>query len=87
MALVTGANHGIGAATARTLAACGAKVMVSYLRLTDAPDPGIPEKYRQNRAADAEHVHRCHSRRRRRGIRRGGRPLRPRRSRPVIRRG
>ncbi len=25
VALVTGANHGIGAATARTLAACGAR--------------------------------------------------------------
>jgi 3-oxoacyl-[acyl-carrier protein] reductase len=56
VALVTGANHGIGAATARFLAACGARVMITYLRLKDAPDPGIPEKYRQNRAADAEEV-------------------------------
>ena len=56
VALITGANHGIGAATARFLAACGAKVMISYLRLSDAPDPGIPEKYRQNRAAGAENV-------------------------------
>ncbi len=56
VALVTGANHGIGAATARTLAACGARVAVSYLQLQDAPDPGIPGRYRQNRASNAEHV-------------------------------
>ncbi len=56
VALVTGANHGIGAATARTLAACGARVAISYLRLEDAPDPGIPELYRENRASDAEDV-------------------------------
>jgi NAD(P)-dependent dehydrogenase (short-subunit alcohol dehydrogenase family) len=33
VALVTGANHGIGAATARALAACGVAVVVSYLRI------------------------------------------------------
>lgn len=56
VAMVTGANHGIGAATAVLLAECGARVLITYLRLADAPDPGIPEKYRHNRKADAEAV-------------------------------
>ena len=33
VAIVTGANHGIGAATARVLSECGARVLVTYLRL------------------------------------------------------
>jgi 3-oxoacyl-[acyl-carrier protein] reductase len=56
VALITGANHGIGAATALLLAGCGARVMITYLRLDDAPDPGIPERYRQNRASNADQV-------------------------------
>jgi 3-oxoacyl-[acyl-carrier protein] reductase len=54
VAIVTGANCGIGAATARTLAARGDRVLLTYLRMDDPPDPGIPEAYRQGRGADAE---------------------------------
>jgi 3-oxoacyl-[acyl-carrier protein] reductase len=56
VAIVTGANHGIGAATAVALAARGASVVITYLRLNDAPDPGTPEAYRRNRAQGAEAV-------------------------------
>ena len=56
MALVTGSNHGIGAATARALAECGAAVLVSYLRVADPADAGLPESYRLNRSKDADEV-------------------------------
>ncbi|MEO8423180.1 MAG: SDR family NAD(P)-dependent oxidoreductase [Actinomycetota bacterium] len=52
VALITGANHGIGAATARKLAGCGASVLLSYLRLEDEPDDAVPEANRQHRASD-----------------------------------
>jgi 3-oxoacyl-[acyl-carrier protein] reductase len=52
VAIVTGANHGIGAATATALARDGVAVLATYLRLDEAPDPGIPAAYREQRAAD-----------------------------------
>lgn len=51
VALVTGANHGIGAATASALVARGADVAVTFLRTGD-PDR-IGEAYAAPRAADA----------------------------------
>lgn len=55
-ALVTGANHGIGAATAAALAACGASVLLAYLRLNEPVDQGTPDAYRHDRAAGADEV-------------------------------
>jgi 3-oxoacyl-[acyl-carrier protein] reductase len=56
VALVTGANHGIGAATAVALASCGAAVVVTYLRIPDPGEAGGPEEYRRNRAMNGDHV-------------------------------
>lgn len=63
--LVTGANHGIGAATARAFGAQGAAVFVHYFRIpaesgTHSPDPGAlapgDEGYAASRALTADDV-------------------------------
>lgn len=56
VAIVTGANHGIGAATARVLAAGGASVLLTYLRLEDDHDSGTPVDYSPNRRSNADDV-------------------------------
>jgi NAD(P)-dependent dehydrogenase (short-subunit alcohol dehydrogenase family) len=55
-AIVTGANHGIGAATAQALAARGCAVWCTFLRVRDPADPGTPQVYRDHRAHDAAAV-------------------------------
>jgi 3-oxoacyl-[acyl-carrier protein] reductase len=55
-AIITGANHGIGAATAVALAARGCAVLCAFWRVRDEVDPGIPQAYRDQRAAGAEAV-------------------------------
>jgi 3-oxoacyl-[acyl-carrier protein] reductase len=55
-AIVTGANHGIGAATATALAQRGCAVLCTFLRIQDPDDPGSPQAYRDHRALDAHAV-------------------------------
>jgi 3-oxoacyl-[acyl-carrier protein] reductase len=50
---VTGANHGIGAATAAALAQRGCAVLCAFLRVHDPVDPGTPPAYRDHRGQDA----------------------------------
>jgi len=55
-AIVTGANHGIGAASALALARRGHAVLCTYLGIDDPADPGIPQASRDHRARDAAAV-------------------------------
>ncbi len=54
VALVTGANHGIGRATAELLARHNAAVLVAYLRT--GADANYPTAYRENRRLDGREV-------------------------------
>jgi NAD(P)-dependent dehydrogenase (short-subunit alcohol dehydrogenase family) len=56
VAIVTGANHGIGAATTVALAHLGAQVAITYLRLELDDEPGRPPAYAAGRRADAAEV-------------------------------
>ena len=56
VAIVTGANHGIGAATARRLGELGADVLVTFLRNTNPASGDVPPEYTEQRAAGADDV-------------------------------
>lgn len=56
VAIITGANHGIGAATARRLAEVGASVVITYWPIEDDPAEATPDAYRDNRASDASGI-------------------------------
>lgn len=51
--IVTGANHGIGAATALALGRRGCAVLCSFLRIDDRADPSTPQAYWDRRRQDA----------------------------------
>ncbi len=56
VAIVTGANHGIGAASAQELAKLGADVLITYLRNTNPATGDVPPEYGLARARDGSAV-------------------------------
>jgi 3-oxoacyl-[acyl-carrier protein] reductase len=54
VALVTGANHGIGAATSMALSQRGASVALAFFPLSIPPDPSTPDAYRAERLKTAD---------------------------------
>lgn len=60
-AIVTGANHGIGAATALALAKAGTDIVANYLRLVAPPPRILPQAYVVAREQDcSDLVHAIH---------------------------
>jgi 3-oxoacyl-[acyl-carrier protein] reductase len=55
-AIVTGANHGIGAAAAVALGQRGCSVLCTFLPIDNPADPGVPQSYRDRRMQDATAV-------------------------------
>jgi 3-oxoacyl-[acyl-carrier protein] reductase len=55
-AIVTGANHGIGAAVAAALAERGCAVLCTYLRVDEPAGPGLPPAYREHRAQGGSQI-------------------------------